>query len=521
MTATVTLVEIVASPPGGGEPLTIRAATAATVGLRAGQRRNFPALVSGHPSFEYGIFAPGRLDGPTAADFGTVRLNNRSGRHDALDAYVGGVWAVLAWQLDLPPGDPMFAGDLDVIEPIFAGAAGVPTRGLGAIEIPLRSPLRGFDRALEDETFPGTNAGASGNGGEPALANTVRPTTLGYCLQVPAPAANEVAKRYQVHNGPIEAIDGAYLNGEVAAHTVDLASGIYTYTVGTGSLIRSADVRGDKAGGVYRSTAGSLIAHLATTRAGIASVDADDLAAVEADRPQQVGFYAGGRATVRQAGDFLVRGAQLYYLVDPLGALRMGVLSAPAGPPAVSLRQSQLRRVSGDDDIELLRIAPHGAIVRDDPASLAEDGGMPVWRVVVRGMRHWVGSLSDDQIAAGLDDETRSDLRQEWREEASEDPAVKAAWPDAGEIVLETGLTSRVDMLAAAARELAIRKWPQQLARVSVADRYLRDAGWLIGKTISLTHPRYGLSAGVLFRVMRRVRSAGVSTLDLWRPVVS
>lgn len=523
MTAIVTAIEISAKPPGGGAATIIRAGTAHGIGLRDGEREDFPALLLAHPTFEFGIFAAGRLDGPTVTDFGSLTLNNTGSRFDALEGLVGGHWTVTAWELTIEGDDALMEvlplGDLDAIDPVFSGSCGTPRRSLSAFEIPLRSPLRGFDRPLETDTFPGTNDGTEGDRGEAALANQVRPTTLGYCLHVPAPASNAPAHRHQVNDGPIEEIVDAYLNGDTAAHTTSLATGIYTYSVNPADLVRSADVRGDKTGGVYRSTAGDLIALLATTRAGVASVDAADLATVNASCPEEVGFFAATRTTARAAADYLARGGKVYYLTDPLGVLRMGVLSAPAGPPVVELEKAHLQRIVDDGDLEIVPIAQHASIEEADPASLGDDGGLPIWRVVVRGRRHWVGGLAANQIAQILDADTKEELRQEWREAVAEAPEVKVAFPDAAQIVIETGFTDLAHMQAAANLELAIRRWPQQLVRIRTADRYL--APWLLGKTVSLKHPRYGLSAAPLFRVMRRMRQAGSSTLDLWRPVVT
>jgi hypothetical protein len=518
MNALVTLVELIATAPGGGAGRTVRTATRNAVALRGESRRDFPADLQGHPTFEWGIFAAGRLDGPTVADFGALTLVNRSGGYDDLLPLIGGAWTITAWQIELAD-DQELAGDLDVLAPMFTGRCGVPRSSLAIVEIPLRSPLRGFDRALETSTFAGTNVGTTGDEGEPALANQVRPTTLGYCLHVPAAISNGPAHRQEVNNGPVEAITGAFLNGEVTAHTTDAANGRYTYSVNPATLARTAHVRGDKPDGVYRSTAGDLISSLATARAGVASVDAGDLAVVNAARPHEVGYFTSTRTTIRTAADFLGLGGEIFYLVDPAGILRMGVLEAPSGDPAVTLTQAHLREVADGSDLEFVPIAPHGSIEEVDPASLGDDGGLPVWRVVCKGMRHWVGGLAENQIAAGLDDDARAELRTEWREEVAEDPAVLAAFPDAAEVTLETGLTTLSDMKACADRHLAIRKHPQQIARVRVANRYLIP--WMIGQTVQLHHERFDLSGGVLLRVIRRLNEGTHSVLDLWRPVIA
>lgn len=517
MTLHATLVEIAMTKPADASTRIVRAATTNLIGLRDAARVDFPGRLLGEVTMEWSMFGVGRLDGPSQTAFGSVRLNAEGLAFDDLAPWIGGQWTVLVWQVTVAPDALETPIDLDAIDPAFTGRCAAPQLATDAIEIPIRSPMRGFDAQLETGTFPGDAVGTSGDGGDAALAGQVLPTTLGYALHVPGPASNEEAGRHQVNAGAIEDVVAAYANGDAAAYTEALADGRYGYSVNVKGLTRTADVKGDKPDGTWRSTAGALIAHLATTRAGIASVDAFDLAAVEDAAPQTVGYFTAARTTVRSAADFLARGSRIWYLTDGLGVLRMGVLAAPSGTPALTIRPHMLSGLGGKP-FALLPVALSAEARQEDSGLLAnDDGSLPVWKVTVRGRRYWVGDRTDDRIAAGLDGDVIADLKKEWREEPASELGVLTAYPDADELVVDTAFLELADMAAAAADTLDLRKWPQQLLRTNVWTRFA--PGWLLGRTIAFEHPRLGLAAGPSFRLLRRVTAGPVTTLDLWRPL--
>lgn len=514
-----TLAEIVMTRPADASVRTVRAATSNLIGLRGGTRVDFPGRLLGHPTMEWSLFGTGRLDGSSQTSFGSVSLNNEGKTFDDLQPWVGGLWTIKVWQLEIPATAVEQAIDLDNLDPVFTGRCATPSIATDVIEVPIRSPMRGFDAQLETDTFAGTNVGTAGDEGEAALAGAVKPTTLGYCLHVPGPASNEQAFRHQVNNGPIEDVVQAYANGDVAAFTEDLAAGRYGYSVNVPNLVRTAHVKGDKPDGVWRSTAGALIARLATERAGIASVDATDLAAVEAAAPQTVGYFTAARTTIRAAADFLARGSWIWFLADGLGVLRMGVMAAPDVVPVLTIQPHMLVK-QGGRPFTLVQVGRSTEAGDDQSGLLAnDDGSLPVWKVTVRGRRHWVGVLADNQIAAGLPSDTIADLKREWREEPADDAAVLAAYPDADELVVDTAFTELADMASAASAIFAIRRWPQQLLRTSIRTRFA--PGWLLGKTVAFEHPRLQLDGAPTFRVLRRVTAGPVTTFDLWRPLVT
>lgn len=518
MSLAATLVEITMTKPADGSTRIVRAATANLIGLRSAARVDFPGRLLGEVTMEWSLYGAGRLDGPSQTAFGSLRLNNEGATFDDLGPWIGGAWSVLVWHAAIAATDFETPIDLDALDPVFTGRCAAPLLDTAVIEIPLRSPMRGFDAQLETATFAGDASGTSGDGGDAALAGQVLPTTLGHALHVPGPASNEEAGRHQVNAGAIEDVPAAYANGDAAAYTEDLANGRYGYSVNVKGLQRTADVKGDKPDGTWRSTAGALIAHLATTRAGIASVDAADLAAVETAAPATVGYFTAARTTVRAAADFLARGSRIWFLADGLGVLRMGQLAAPAETAELTIEPHMLSGLDGGKPFVLVPIARSAEAREEDSGLLArDDGSLPAWKVTVRGRRYWVGDRTDQQIAAGLDGDVIADLKREWREEPASDLGVLVAYPDADELVVDTAFLELADMATAAAEILAIRKWPQQLLRTNVWTRFA--PGWLLGRTIAFRHPRLGLAAGPRFRLLRRVTAGPVTTLDLWRPL--
>lgn len=82
------------------------------------------------------------------------------------------------------------------------------------------------------------------------LKGKVKPIALGEVYNIPMVVCNNNAKRLQANDGEINAFSTVYQNGLLGAmHTPNLPTGILTQSVGNLGEY-SADVRGDKTGGV-------------------------------------------------------------------------------------------------------------------------------------------------------------------------------------------------------------------------------------------------------------------------------
>lgn len=113
----------------------------------------------------------------------------------------------------------------------------------------------------------------------------------------------------------------------------------------------------------------------------------------------------------------------------------------------------------------------------------------------------------------------RAFLAAEWREVVAEDVAVKDAYPLAQEVVEESLFVSATDATTEATRRQTMRSVLRH--RFEVVLEFNDDTEALdLGDVVEITHDRYSLSGGELFRVIgvepdaerRRV------TLQVWGP---
>ena len=150
--------------------------------------------------------------------------------------------------------------------------------------------IKGTTSYLDTPLWTRMYDGTGGMGGDLSLANTVVPVCLGECFNITPILMNKGYYVYQVHDGPILAVDAVKergvpftYNGDVAdlsnLEAADVPSGTYTTCLSLG-LFRAgfsgspagpvtADVRGDKPAQGYLDRIGEILLNLATTRAGL------------------------------------------------------------------------------------------------------------------------------------------------------------------------------------------------------------------------------------------------------------
>tara|TARA_E500000318_G_scaffold46673_6_gene44019 strand:+ start:10017 stop:11534 length:1518 start_codon:yes stop_codon:yes gene_type:complete len=498
----ITLVKVTATHPQTAETRIVRVGTHSVDRRTAAEdpEERYAADIQGDPTFEWTLFSEGRISGSSVASFGSLRLRNVDKKYDWMREWRGGAWSM---EMMMAYGDPRTIA-LDEFTLQITGACGTVSLDENFVTVPLRDPLSGFEETLQSNEFAGTNSGTTGDESTPdAFKGQLKPFALGRCLMVAPAPSNASAYRYQVHDGTMEDITQSYAGGDVTAFTKDLASGIYTNITGTGFLELTADIRGAKPDGIYRSTPADLIAWLAIERAGLSSANAVEVAALNAAAPYEVGYYASNGESLREVADALAA-PRIWYVPDGLGELRMGRLETPSGSPVAEIGPAQVGGVEGKP-----------AVV---PLESSEPGGsLPLKKLTLRGVRNWK-TLSRDRTASGLDDETRDELGVDYRETVREDPAVKLAYPEAAEGVFTCLLTTLVDLEAEADALWAIRRHPQSFWRVPVETRLYLNVR--VGQVVSFSYDRYQLDTPRLYLVLRRKLAGPDMLLDLWRPEV-
>jgi hypothetical protein len=238
-------------------------------------------------------------------------------------------------------------------------------------------------------------------------------------------------------------------------------------------------------------------------KGGYTSADlvAADLTTLDAADNSEVGLFFGpdDRPSIGDALDMMAQTVGAWWGPRASdGDFRLVQWLAPSGTPALELGPNDIV----ENSLKLL-------------ASTDEGRGLPSTKTTLRYARNW--TPQSDGLAEGVTDARRAYLAREWREAFDEDTAVATVHPLAPQTVEDTYYVSEADAQAEADRRQTLRGVWRQRYEVTVALTTAR-AALDIGDVVTLTHPRYGLSAGVDCRILGIVPDAARDrlTLTLW-----
>lgn len=218
-------------------------------------------------------------------------------------------------------------------------------------------------------------------------------------------------------------------------------------------------------------------------RAGKTSADwaAADLTALDVVNSAVLGFWTMQEITVAAVLDKIAASVGAWWGVDRTGVFRIKQFTDPSGTPVASYNANDLemglnRQPTGDGD-----------------------AGIPIYRAVVRHSRVYAVQTSD--LAGAVTQARRNLVGLEWREAIATDTDVQRVHLLAPQQVDDSLLTSEADALAEVVRRLALRKVRRDVFELLV-EASPANVAVDLGDVVSLTHSRYGLSGGVLFRVI-------------------
>jgi hypothetical protein len=236
---------------------------------------------------------------------------------------------------------------------------------------------------------------------------------------------------------------------------------------------------------VGASTANMTAGQLYTTvlgRAGLESADwsAADITALDSANAAVLGYWSDAEENCDAVLSQIAGSVGAWWGVDQDGVFRIQRLEEPTGTPEVSFTAADMLQ-------PLTRITP------SDPGH-----GRPAWRSVLRWGRVW---SPQTDLAGSVTDAHRNTVSREWREVLAEDAAVRIQYLLAPQLTDDSLLTTEADALAEVQRRQGIRGWLHDVFTLTVP---LDDetAALDLGSVVRITHARYGLSLGRLFRVM-------------------
>ncbi len=316
----------------------------------------------------------------------------------------------------------------------------------------------------------------------PSIDNkdALRPVCLGECFNVTPALLDAATEKYAVHlDEPIEDVLEVRDNGISVAFTDTVANGHFVLTNARYGQI-TCDVQGAKIAGAYRNDVGGLVEWVATVLGDGnfitgAQIDATALTAFRAACPQPVGLYVEGRANRLQV---------------------MQQLAATVGATVTTTYDGKMILVRVGFD------TPVGAI---GPLQMIDGTFGPIARPEVRGAillngeRNWTPQPASG-IAGSVTAPQLPILGDEFVARSAVDATVVADWYQSTvPAATKSLMVVEADIDAEAARLLAL--W-SEVRTVFAFDGFAELLQYEIGDTVTLTHPRFGLSGGVAAQIV-------------------
>lgn len=440
------------------------------------------------------LFGGARIGGRSLPNAGEIVLVNADG---ALDPLLGYRWDGRAVTVLL--GGDGFA--LGAFGTIFSGTA----QGVRADDQSIRVVIRDRAYMLERPIQSVLYAGTGGTEGGADLKGKPKPDTFGRVHNVAPVYLGVIGGKdsYQVSRNAIEDVDAGYSNAaaltKVAGtpgagqYSVDAATGIVTLGGSALGTVIAFDIKGDKRGATYRTSAADLVREIAVQRGGLADpggLDTASFAALNTANAAPLGLWLDAERDIADTIDDLLGAIGAWWGFTRTGLFQVGRIAAPAVTAAASYGAAEI--------IECERL----------------DGELPVWRIALGYARCW-RVQAGAEIAGAATAAQQAFVQAEYRDEVAADTAVQTAHPLARDERRATLLVDQSDASAEAARLLALFAVDRDVYRVRLKTQPFQRE---LGETVEVTYPKYGLSQGKRFVILGMVEDAAINevTLTVW-----
>ena len=418
------------------------------------------------------------LDGSPSISFGDLELFNASGE---LDAWLFDVWSNRTVKVYL--GDSTWTrGDFQLI---FAGVIdSIGSAQRNRLNLKVRDKLQLLNNPISEAVLGGTTSNAQ----------RLIPLTFGEVHNVEPLLITPSSLTYQVHNSAIESVIEVRDNGVPVTVTQSLASGTFQLTASPVGQI-TVSVQGDKPSGAYSNTVGALVQRIATgygpaaTRLTAADFDTTAMTAFNTACPQPVGIYCSDRVNVLEACQQLAASVGAQIITTPTGLIRLVQLGIPVSASDTLTTTDML-----ENTLQIGQVCPVKAAVQ------------------LGYCKNWTVQTG---LASGLSAASTEMFTTEYLTINQSDSTVAANYKlDAKPTEEDTLLLVTSDATAEAARRLALWKIQRMTLKVTCfANKLLAQ----LGAGITVTHSRYGLSAGKTGQIIGITRDwmAGRVTLEV------
>lgn len=478
-------------------------------------------------NFRRDIFSAGRLGGRSQTGYGELVLMNLDGVLDPLLEY-----GFDGRSLTLLIGDDQAA--YGTFTTVLAGTMEQPEFTWDAVRFRIRDRQAELDKPIQPTKYAGSNSLPNGvEGVADDLKGLPKPICYGEVFEVTPPQVNTARRIFQANDRRVDDIVAVYERGLAftkgtsranlaALEATAPAAGQFDYSLGSdseGAYFRlaadpigqiTADVKGDKRGGTYRSSVADIVQEIVVQRGGIASGDitSADITDLNTANSSAVGIWIGEERSISDVLDQLCASVGAWWGFDRTGKFRVQRLEAPSGSPVLTFRRFAQGTATTSSDADILTAE---RVATQDPGA-----GLPVWQVVLGYKPFWTVQAVDLDVT--LSNARREALKQSLRHVSSSASSVQTKHLLAQQHEVETLLVSSSAAGTEADRVRDMLKVRRDRYRLT-AKLDASKAGTLdLGKVVELKLPRFGLSAGKSFVVTGMAYNArtAVVELDLW-----
>lgn len=420
---------------------------------------HYEALLTGGIKVTERLSIDGINSGSAGMSFGDIEIHNFNGE---LDSWLNDVWTNTPVKV--------YVGDVtwprSKFQKVFDGlASDLDSKSRNLLNIKVRDKLDRLNNPAYEVKLGGTTVNK----------DKVPPLSLGEIHNMTPLLTDPATHTYRIHPTTIEDIIEVRDNGIPVSITKNTPDGTFSLLAHPSGTI-TASVQGDKTGGIYVNDIANIVLRLVRLygrteyRFLDSEIDYANFNAFGAANTMPVGAPVDGHSNILQiCQNFLSSiGAQL--TVSRVGMLQI---------KKVDFTLASTFSITPEDMLEKrLEIAARSTVIAADKVGFC---------------RNW--TVQSD-LQTGIVEEHKAMYAEEWLTETAIDTNVANTYKlNTEPQQRDTMLLRRTDATAEANRRLNILKVPRTTYRFDGLPRMLQLT---VGQNVTLTHPRFGLSAGVV-----------------------
>lgn len=404
------------------------------------------------------------LNGKASLSWGDIEVSNPDG---VRDSWLGDVWSGRA--VTVRVGDVRWP--LSEFRTVFSGVIeDISVRSADTLNLLLRDKSQQLNSTLTEATLANATL----------TSTTLKPLCFGEVHNITPVLSDAATLTYMVHDGPIEGVIEVRDNGIPVSFGVNLANGTFSLSASPVGTI-TASVQGAKPSGTYLNTVGPLVKHIATTYGttplAVGDLDVAQIDAFSSTHTQAVGVYLSGRTNTINVLQDLASSVGAQVTMSPGGKLQIKKVSLPAGGTPVNIGPSDM--VVGT--LAVSSVPPVVASVR---------------------LEYCRNYTEQKGLQTGLPPAHAELYGQEWLVVQAVNQSVADLWnlttsPEATPTLLQVRLQAEAE----ASRRLDL--WGVR-RKVLKFDAFGAAVTYPLGGAVTLTHSRFGLSAGVTGQVVSK-----------------